>query len=87
MLGEAPKPGKYPLKFYANLMQGISLGGGFTPFAKKNKIKVLRTTTDGSSDKPQLEIPVQYDDILQGHAAVGIECPGPPGESGPAVEG
>ena len=71
VLGEVPKPGKYPLKSYANVMQGISLGGGFTPFAKKNKIKVLRATTDGSSDKPQIEIPVQYDDILQGHAAVG----------------
>ncbi len=71
VLGEVQKPGKYPLKSYANVMQGISLGGGFTPFAKKNKIKVLRSTTDGSSDKPQIEIPVQYDEILQGHAAVG----------------
>ncbi|THJ19408.1 MAG: polysaccharide export protein [Nitrospira sp. CG24E] len=71
VLGEVPKPGKYSLKSYANVMQGISLGGGFTPFAKKNKIKVLRSTTDGSSDKAQIEIPVQYDEILQGHAAVG----------------
>ena len=36
------KPGKYPLKSYANVMQGISLAGGFAPFASKNKIKVLR---------------------------------------------
>ena len=71
VLGEVPKPGKYPLKSYANVMQGISLAGGFTPFAKKNKMKVLRFTGDGSSEKHQIEIPVQYDDILRGNATPG----------------
>lgn len=71
VLGEVPKPGKYPLKSYANVMQGISLAGGFNPFAKKNKIKVLRVTANGSSEKHQVEIPVQYDDILKGNATVG----------------
>ena len=71
VLGEVAKPGKYPLKSYANVMQGISLAGGFTPFAKKNKIKVLRVTTSGPSDKHQVEIPVQYDDILKGNAVLG----------------
>ena len=71
VLGEVTRPGKYPLKSYANVMQGISLAGGFSPFAKKNKIKVLRVTTNGSSEKHQIEIPVQYDDILKGNATVG----------------
>jgi polysaccharide export outer membrane protein len=71
VLGEVPKPGKYPLKSYATVMQGISLGGGFTPFAKKNKIKVLRATGDGAHDKHQIEIPVLYDDIVRGDAAIG----------------
>jgi polysaccharide export outer membrane protein len=71
VLGEVTKPGKYPLKSYANVMQGISLGGGFTPFAKKNKIKVLRVMMDGSSGKQQIEIPVDYDDILKGNATPG----------------
>lgn len=71
VLGEVTKPGKYPLKSYANVMQGISLAGGFTPFAKKNKMKVLRTTLNGSSEKHQTEIPVQYDDILGGNATLG----------------
>jgi polysaccharide export outer membrane protein len=71
VLGEVSKPGKYPLKSYANVMQGISLAGGFSPFAKKNKIKVLRVTVNGASEKNQIEIPVQYDDILKGNAAVG----------------
>lgn len=71
VLGEVTKPGKYPLKSYANVMQGISLAGGFSPFAKKNKIKVLRVTVNGSSEKHQIEIPVQYDDILKGNATLG----------------
>jgi polysaccharide export outer membrane protein len=71
VMGEVTKPGKYPLKSYANVMQGISLAGGFTPFAKKNKMKVLRVTVNGSSEKNQIEIPVQYDNILKGNATVG----------------
>jgi polysaccharide export outer membrane protein len=71
VLGEVTKPGKYPLKSYANVMQGISLAGGFTQFAKKNKMKVLRVTVNGSSEKHQIEIPVQYDDILRGDATLG----------------
>jgi len=71
VMGEVPKPGKYPLKSYANVMQGISLAGGFNTFAKKNQIKVLRFTVDSSSEKHQIEIPVQYDDILRGNAMLG----------------
>ena len=71
VLGEVAKPGKYPLKSYANVMQGISLAGGFTVYAKKNKTKVLRVTGDGPSGKQQVEIPVHYDDILKGNAVPG----------------
>ena len=71
VLGEVAKPGKYSLKSYANVMQGISLAGGFTQYAKKNKIKVLRVMADGSSGKHQVEIPVQYDEILKGNAVPG----------------
>ena len=71
VLGEVTKPGKYPLKSYANVMQGISLAGGFSQFAKKNKMKVLRATVNSSSETHQIEIPVQYDDILNGNATPG----------------
>ncbi len=71
VMGEVAKPGKYSLKSYANVMQGISLAGGFTPYAKKNRIKVLRVMADGSSGKHQVEIPVQYDEILKGNAVPG----------------
>lgn len=74
VLGEVVKPGKYPLKSYVNVMQGISLAGGFAAFASKNKIKVLRnvsTGSEGHEEKRQIEIPVNYDDILKGTAVPG----------------
>lgn len=74
VLGEVVKPGKYPLKSYANVMQGIALAGGFAPFASKNKIKVLRnvsTGPEGHEVKHQIEIPVRYDDVLKGTAVPG----------------
>lgn len=74
VLGEVVKPGKYPLKSYANVMQGIALAGGFAPFANKNKIKVLRyvsTGSEGHEEKHQIQIPVRYDDILKGTAVPG----------------
>ncbi|MDH4187151.1 MAG: polysaccharide export protein [Nitrospira sp.] len=71
VLGEVTKPGRYSLKSYTNVMQGISLAGGFTPFASKNKIKVLRNAGIGSEQKRQIEIPVHYEDILRGIAVPG----------------
>lgn len=74
VMGEVLKPGKYPLKSYANVMQGVALGGGFAPFANKNKIKVLRNVSTGAvghEEKHQIEIPVRYDDILKGIAVPG----------------
>ena len=74
VMGEVLKPGKYPLKSYANVMQGVALGGGFAPFANKNKIKVLRNVSTGAvghEEKHQIEIPVRYDDIVKGVAVPG----------------
>ncbi len=74
VMGEVLKPGKYPLKSYANVMQGISMAGGFAPFADKNKIKVLRnvsTGAEGHEEKHQIEIPLRYDDVLKGTAVPG----------------
>lgn len=74
VLGEVVKPGKYQLKSYANVMQGIALAGGFAPFSNKNKIKVLRnvsTGAEGHEEKHQIEIPLRYDDVLKGTAVPG----------------
>jgi polysaccharide export outer membrane protein len=70
VLGEVARPGKYPLKSYATVLQGISLAGGLTPFASKSKIKVIRVTSNGKDGLDHIHIPVPYDDLLSGEAEI-----------------
>lgn len=71
VMGEVAKPGKYPLKSYATVLQGVSLAGGFTPFASKNRMQVLRITEDASGEKRELRIPVGFSDLSNGTGVVG----------------
>lgn len=64
VLGEVQKPGKYPLKSYATVMQGVSLAGGFTPFASKNKMSVIRIVRNGNESPKQVHIPAPYSAVL-----------------------
>ncbi|MEK7306457.1 MAG: polysaccharide biosynthesis/export family protein [Nitrospirota bacterium] len=59
MMGEIRSPGKYPLKGRVTLLQAITLAGGFTPFASKNRISVFRK--EGQTEK---KISIRFDDIL-----------------------
>jgi polysaccharide export outer membrane protein len=61
IMGEVKSPGKYQLKSNATILQAISLAGGFTPYASKNDIKVLRKE-QGSSRETMLKI--RYKDIV-----------------------
>lgn len=45
VLGEVVRPGAYTLKAKTTLIQAIALAGGFTQFASKNNIVVLREKT------------------------------------------
>ena len=40
VLGEVSKPGKFQAKSYVTLLQAISMAGGFTEYAKKNRLQV-----------------------------------------------
>lgn len=71
VMGEVARPGKYPLKSYATVLQGVSLAGGFTPFASKNKMAVVRTVRNGTGDEHQLRIPTPYDDLVNGKGKIG----------------
>lgn len=71
VLGEVVKPGKYPLKSYATVMQGVSLAGGFTLFASKDKMHVLRVNRNGDGEPSQVQIPVRYDEVLSGKGTRG----------------
>ena len=61
VMGEVAKPGRYQLKTYSTVLQAISTAGGFTPYAAKNKMFVLRKSSDTGVET---RINVSYDDIV-----------------------
>jgi polysaccharide biosynthesis/export protein len=65
-VGEVGKPGKIVLKSYTNVVQGISYAGGFTLFASRNNVHVLRNVKNGQGETKQVMIPVPYQDIVKG---------------------
>ena len=71
VLGEVTKPGKFQLKSYITVLQAISLAGGFTDYAKKNKLQVLRITENGDHRRQEVHIPLRYDDLVAGNGGPG----------------
>lgn len=61
VLGEIAKPGKYPLKTKTTLLQAITLAGGFTVTAARNKIVIFRF---GKDRDILTKIKASYDDIV-----------------------
>ena len=70
VLGEVLKPGKYPLKSYATVLQGVSMAGGFTMYASKNKMQVIRTHTNEGGQENQIRIPVPYNELVSGKGEI-----------------
>jgi polysaccharide biosynthesis/export protein len=66
VVGEVAKPGKIVLKSFTSVMQGISHAGGFTTFASRNNIHVLRMVKNAQGEAKQIMIPVPYQDIMSG---------------------
>ena len=61
ILGEVSAQGKYPLKSKTSLLQLLTIAGGFTPVAARNKIIVFRLVGENGS---QEKIKASYDDIV-----------------------
>jgi len=61
VLGEVAKPGKYPLKSKTTLLQGITIAGGFTAMAARNKLVVFRFGVNGGREE---RLKASYDDIV-----------------------
>ena len=61
ILGEAVRPGAYPLLPGMNVLQALSSAGGFTMFANTKKIYVLRQE-GGKQEK----FPFNYKDVIDG---------------------
>ncbi len=70
VLGEVHKPGKYPLKSYVTVLQGVSMAGGFLPFASPGQMQVIRTRNENGKES-QLRIPVPYNDLVAGKGGIG----------------
>lgn len=62
IVGEIRTPGTYLLKNKTTVLQAISLAGGFTQFASKNKIMVVRQKSDGTDER----IRVRFNDLVYG---------------------
>jgi polysaccharide biosynthesis/export protein len=61
ILGEAARPGAYPLLPGMNVLQALSSAGGFTMFANMKKIYVLRQE-GGKQEK----FPFNYKEVIDG---------------------
>ncbi|MCI0545919.1 MAG: polysaccharide biosynthesis/export family protein [Candidatus Rokubacteria bacterium] len=61
VLGEVTKPGRFELKRWTTVLDMLALAGGFTQFAGRNKIQVLRQ--DGNTLK---RIPFNYNKVASG---------------------
>jgi len=56
--GEVAHPGAFPLRGKVSVVQAIALAGGFSDFASKDRILVIRQGREGG------EIPVRYSDMV-----------------------
>jgi polysaccharide export outer membrane protein len=71
VVGEVTKPGKYQLKSNTTVLQAIAVAGGFTEFASKNKLQVVRNRPNGDGALHEIRIPVRYSDLLSGKGEPG----------------
>lgn len=61
IVGEVRTPGTYILKTRTSVLQAISLAGGFTQFASKNKIVLIRKKNDGAGEE---KISIRFNDLV-----------------------
>ena len=71
VLGEVTKPGKYQLKSHATVLQAVAIASGFTMYAAKNKMKVLRHVQGENGTTREIRIPARYDDLISGEGEIG----------------
>lgn len=71
VMGEVAKPGKFQLKSYVTVLQAISMAGGFTEYAKKNKLQVVRIKPNGNHKLHESHIPIRYEELVAGKSESG----------------
>ncbi len=63
IIGKVVRPGRFPMSSPTDVVQALSLAGGFTPYADAEKIQILRRT--GNKQKV---IKFEYSKIYDGQA-------------------
>jgi polysaccharide export outer membrane protein len=71
ILGEVGKPGKYQLKSHATVLQAVAVANGFTVYAAKNRMQVIRTVQTEDGKSREIRIPARYDDLISGRGEIG----------------
>ena len=71
VLGEVGKPAKYQLKSHTTVLQAVAVAGGFTVYAARNRMQVLRHVQGDDGRIREIRIPVRYDDLISGAGEVG----------------
>jgi len=66
ILGEVKTPGTYLLKAKTTILQAISLAGGFTQFASKNKIVLVRRNNNEDGGPEEKRISISFSDLVYG---------------------
>jgi polysaccharide biosynthesis/export protein len=61
VIGRVNKPGEYVTGRYVDVLQGLTMAGGLTPFAAENDIKVLR-----KGNGKEVVLPFRYADVKKG---------------------
>lgn len=62
VLGEVKTPGMYKIKDRATVLDAIALAGGFTEYAKRNKVTIIRPGSTGEQKRIKLNV----DDQIKG---------------------
>ena len=61
VIGQVTKAGEFVVNPSVNVMQALSMAGGFTAFASLNNIIILRRSASG-----QIALPFHYNDVVHG---------------------
>jgi len=61
ILGEVTRPGDYKLNSYTDVLQAISMAGGFTMYANKSSIHIIRKEGD-----KKIKINFNYNEVVKG---------------------
>ncbi len=62
IIGRVNAPGVKPITAKTNVLQGLAMASGLTPFAEGNEIQIFRTKDDGTTSL----IAFDYDDVSRG---------------------